>query len=116
MSLEQNSPVHWNLRALMADAGMFQTTDLIQPLRDHGVHLSREQVFRLVTRTPERLNIEVLAALCQIFDCGPSELLTIKPQQRAAQAGSANRGRRDTPIGDLRPVRAKLHRPDQPNP
>jgi hypothetical protein len=32
---------------------MFQTTDLIQPLREHGVQLSREQVFRLVTRTPE---------------------------------------------------------------
>lgn len=105
MTSDQNSPVHWNLRALMADAGMFQTTDLIQPLRDHGVTLSREQVFRLVTRTPERLNIEVLAALCRIFDCGPSELITVKPPQQAAEANPASRGRRDTPIGDLRPVR-----------
>ncbi|RKT36825.1 DNA-binding Xre family transcriptional regulator [Microbacterium sp. AG1240] len=116
MAANQNSPVRWNLRALMADAGMFQTTDLIQPLRDHDVQLSREQVFRLVTRTPERLNIEVLAALCQIFDCGPSELITVKAQHTSTQAEAGGQGsRRDISIGDLPPVRARLHRPDTPN-
>lgn len=114
MATDQSSPVVWNLRALMADAGMFQTTDLIQPLRGYGVQLSREQVFRLVTRTPERLNIEVLAALCKIFDCGPSDLITVKPQRIAPAADAAGQGRRDISIGDLRPVRARLHRPDQP--
>ncbi|MBZ6370813.1 helix-turn-helix domain-containing protein [Microbacterium aurum] len=114
MATDQNSPVEWNLRTLMADAGMFQTTDLIQPLREHGVQLSREQVFRLVTRTPERLNVEVLAALCKIFDCGPSELITVKPQRITPAADAAGQGRRDISIGDLRPVRARLHRPDPP--
>ena len=78
------------------------------------MQLSREQVFRLVTRTPERLNIEVLAALCKIFDCGPSELLTIKSQRITTHADAAGQGPRDISIGDLRPVRARLHRPDQP--
>ena len=39
----------WNLRALMADRGMFATSDLVPLLAERGVHLSREQVYRLVT-------------------------------------------------------------------
>ncbi|MEH0823677.1 MULTISPECIES: hypothetical protein [unclassified Micromonospora] len=35
----------WNLRRLMATRDMFQTTDLVGPLAERGVHLSREQVF-----------------------------------------------------------------------
>ncbi|NDL60563.1 helix-turn-helix domain-containing protein, partial [Phytoactinopolyspora mesophila] len=45
----------WHLRREMADRGMFQTTDLIAPLAERGAKLSREQVYRLVTGTPERL-------------------------------------------------------------
>ena len=41
--------VRWNLRALMADRGMFATSDLVPLLAERGVHLSREQVYRLVT-------------------------------------------------------------------
>src|SRR4029077_6412820 len=43
----------WHLRQLMAAQGMFATTDLVGPLAERGVQLSREQVFRLVTATPE---------------------------------------------------------------
>jgi hypothetical protein len=39
----------WNLRALMAARGMFATSDLVPLLAERGVHLSREQVYRLVT-------------------------------------------------------------------
>ena len=53
----------WNLRRLMATRDMFQTTDLIGPLAERGVHLSREQVFRLVTQPPQRLSMDTLAAL-----------------------------------------------------
>jgi len=65
----------WQLRQLMAAANMFQTTELIAPLAAQGVELSREQVFRLVTKAPERLSLKVLAALCAIFDCTPDDLL-----------------------------------------
>ena len=56
----------WHLRPLMADRGMFATTELVPHLAKRGVELSREQVYRLVTRTPERLNLAVLVALCDI--------------------------------------------------
>lgn len=66
---------HWHLRRLMADRGMFATTDLVPLLAERGVSLSREQVYRLVARIPERLNLTTLAALCDILDCSPDELL-----------------------------------------
>lgn len=67
----------WHLRQLMAAAGMFQTTDLVPLLAERGVSLSREQVYRLVTGTPERLSLTTLAALCDILDCTPAELIEV---------------------------------------
>ena len=84
---------HWHLRRLMAENGMFATTDLVPLLAERGVSLSREQVYRLVTRVPERLNLTTLAALCDILDCSPAELVEPYAGQRlvakGASAGSA---------------------------
>ena len=57
----------WNLRKLMATRDMYATTDLVPLLAERGIHLSREQVFRLVTTTPQRLSLDTLAALCDIL-------------------------------------------------
>ena len=67
----------WHLRRLMAERGMFATTDLGPLLAMRGVRLSREQVYRLVTRTPERLSLATLAALCDILGCGVEDLVTV---------------------------------------
>lgn len=102
--------IRWKLRDVMASAGMFQTTELREPLRRHGVKLSREQVFRLVTKPPERLNMTVLAALCQVFSCSPNDL--IEPVEVAAAPAPRVVGdtvERDLP--ELRPVKARIHRP-----
>ena len=66
---------HWHLRRLMAERDMFATTDLGPLLADRGVVLSREQVYRLVTGTPQRLSLTTLAALCDILACAPSDLV-----------------------------------------
>ncbi|MGP3921463.1 helix-turn-helix domain-containing protein [Nonomuraea sp. 10N515B] len=71
--------IRWNLRKLMAAQDMFQTTDLGPPLAERGIHLSREQVFRLVTQPPQRLSMDTLAALCDILDCTPNDLIEIEP-------------------------------------
>ena len=42
----------WHLRRLMAERGLFATTELRPLLAERGVVLSREQVYRLVVRTP----------------------------------------------------------------
>lgn len=65
----------WHLRRLMAERGMFQTTELVPLLAERGVVLSREQVYRLAAKVPERLNLHVLAALCDILGSEPGELI-----------------------------------------
>lgn len=77
----------WHLRRLMADRGMFATTDLVPLLAERGIMLSREQVYRLVARTPERLNLRVLVALCDILGCRAEDL--IEPVATTAKSATA---------------------------
>lgn len=70
--------VQWHLRLRMAEKGYFQTSDLVPLLAERGVTLSREQVFRLVTQPPQRLSMDTLAALCDILDCQPGDLIEIQ--------------------------------------
>ena len=70
--------IRWNLRKLMAAADMFQTTDLGPLLAERGIDLSREQVFRLVTQSPQRLSMDTLAALCDILGCTPNDLIEVE--------------------------------------
>lgn len=59
----------------MAQRGMFATTELVPHRAARGIELSREQVRRLVTGTPERLNLAVLVALCDILGCRAQDLI-----------------------------------------
>jgi DNA-binding Xre family transcriptional regulator len=83
----------WHLRNVMAEHDMFATTDLVPLLAERGVHLSREQVYRLVTRTPQRLSLDTLAALCDIFDIGVEDLIEVavtdEPVRKKATGTSA---------------------------
>jgi DNA-binding Xre family transcriptional regulator len=72
----------WHLRRLMAGQDMYATTDLRPLLAERGIVLSREQVYRLVTQTPERLSLATLAALCDILGCQPGDL--VEPVAAAA--------------------------------
>jgi DNA-binding Xre family transcriptional regulator len=108
MSAERSTAV-WHLRRLMADRGMFSTTDLVAPLAERGVSLSREQVYRLVTQTPQRLNLDVLAAVCDFLQCQPNDLLEIVRLPEAKQTRSKTRAAgADLPT---RPPRARVRRP-----
>ncbi len=100
----------WHLRQVMADRGMFATTDLIDPLAARGIRLSSSQVYRLVVERPERLSLKILMALLDILDCSMGEL--IEPvaaggsarRTKAAGGGEAGIGG----IGALRPKRARI--------
>ncbi|MFF5088960.1 helix-turn-helix domain-containing protein [Streptomyces niveus] len=104
--------VEWNLRLLMAERDMFQTTDLVPRLAEYGVHLSREQVFRLVTQPPQRLSMDTLAALCGILDCSPADLITVKEVRRQVAKPTAS-DETVTSTGVVPPVRrVRVRRPD----
>ena len=85
----------WNLRQVMATHGMYQTSELVP----------------LLARTPQRLNMEVLAALCDILDCEPNDLLVpTVVEDQTAKTGTGDSG---PGIGDLRPIRARVRRPPE---
>lgn len=100
----------WNLRAVMATRGIFQTTKLGPLLAERGVELSREQVFRLVTTTPSRVSLQVLAALTDALECSLDDLVTVTRREVKARkvVGEAEPS---AGIGDLRPIRANIRRP-----
>ncbi|SKC72170.1 helix-turn-helix domain-containing protein [Krasilnikoviella flava] len=101
--------VEWDLRLRMAERGLFATTDLVPLLAERGVHLSREQVYRLVTSTPQRLSTDTLAALCDILQCTPNDLLrVIVVDQQVAKRTSA--GGPAGPAPDVQ--RTRIRRPD----
>lgn len=93
----------WHLRARMAEQGMFATTDLLAPLAQRGIKLSREQVYRLVTGVPQRLSLATLAALCDILDCQPGDLIELHTHVAAKRATTA------APAQRPRPRRARVN-------
>jgi DNA-binding Xre family transcriptional regulator len=96
----------WRLREVMAAHGIWKTTELKPLLAERGVVLSAAQVYRLATGTPERLSLATLAALCDIFDCTPADLIEITtgsrvPAPKAAPGRPvARRPRRARILGD----------------
>lgn len=101
----------WNLQGRMHAAGIHQIADLHRELHARGIELSSSQTHRLVTQRPERLNLAVLASLCEILRCSPDDLIEVHYARRADTASG------DADIVDLatvaRPKRARVQR-EQP--
>lgn len=93
----------WRLREVMADHGLWKTTELAPLLAERGVELSAAQTYRLVTGRPERLSLHILAALCDIFDCTPAELIETTATTGPAKTAAAKK----KPSG-RRPRRARV--------
>lgn len=106
---------HWHLRKVMADRGLFSTTDLIPLLDKRGITLSSSQVYRLVVERPERLSLRILMALLDILDCTMDDL--IEPVA-AVGAAATSRTKRvvgaEAGVGDLRPKRARIRGAERP--
>ena len=90
----------WNLRQVMAAHGLWQTTELRPLLAERGVELSAAQVYRLASGVPERLSLTTLAALCDIFECTPNDLIET----------SATVGRTPVKVTAKRPVAKRPRR------
>jgi DNA-binding Xre family transcriptional regulator len=88
----------WHLRRLMADRGMFQTSELVPHLAERGISLSREQVFRLVTQPPQRLSMDVLAALCDILVCQPTDLIEVQVVNASVRKAATGEPRTAPPV------------------
>ncbi|MEU9056955.1 helix-turn-helix transcriptional regulator [Streptomyces sp. NPDC048384] len=101
----------WHLRRVMAERGMFSTTDLLPLLKERGITLSTSQVYRLVVERPERLSLKILMALLDILDCTMNDLIepvTAQATARKPKAAQARGGSADDTLGGLRPRRARI--------
>lgn len=101
--------IRWNLRQVMAENGMFATTDLVEPLRDRGVEISRQMIHRIVTQPPRRINVDLLAALCDILNCTTDDLLELVVEHVPPVAEAVND--HSGSLGDIRPARTQVRRP-----
>jgi DNA-binding Xre family transcriptional regulator len=100
--------IEWHLRLRMAEHGLFATSELVPLLAERGIHLSREQVYRLVTQPPQRLSMDTLAALCDILACTPNDLIEVQAVNKQVRKASGDGGRPAPP-----PVRrTTIRRPD----
>lgn len=99
----------WRLRELMAERGMFLTTELMPLLVERGITLSSSQVHRLVTRTPERLSLAVLAALCDALEVSPAELIVTDAQNAAPRATATATANGIADLAGRRPTRARIN-------
>lgn len=74
----------WRPRPLLAERGIYTAVQLRPHLEDYGIFLSESQVYRLLTGKPERLNLRVLMAFCELLACTPNEL--IRPADSAGRS------------------------------
>jgi DNA-binding Xre family transcriptional regulator len=109
MTAKRQVSYQWRLRNVMAERGMFTTTGLVPQLAGRGITLSASQVHRLVTGTPERLSLPVLAALCDILDVTAADLIITSAGNVTAARKTGTGGRAAlSQAGSLRPRRARL--------
>ena len=101
----------WRLPELMAARGLHNSTALSPLLKERGIELSASQVYRLVTQRPERISLMMVAALCDIFGCGPEDLITVTATDARVRKVAS-----DANVVDLnktiRPKRARVIRDD----
>jgi DNA-binding Xre family transcriptional regulator len=76
----------WRLRLRLAERGIFNSKPLVAMLAERGIRLSDSQVWRMVTGKPERLNLQVLIALCAILECTPNDLIERSPPTASGHA------------------------------
>jgi DNA-binding Xre family transcriptional regulator len=113
--MKRDVDYRWRLAELMARDGLHNSTDLAPLLRERGIDLSPSQIYRIVTQRPERVSLKMMSALCDIFDCGLEDLVTVtaadvqRPRQAAAQARAGNVVKMTDAI---KPVRARIVRDD----
>ena len=98
----------WRLREVMATRGMFAASDLSPLLAERGIELSSVQVWRLVTQIPERLSLPVLAALCDILEATPADLIATRAEAAAPRRTAAGGAEVVDMAATIRPKRARI--------
>jgi len=68
----------WNLFPLMAQHKMRTAAELSRRLAEYGIEMTSIYLSRMMNEKPARLNMELLDAFCNMFDCTPNDLLPLE--------------------------------------
>jgi hypothetical protein len=94
MGMKRQVSYRRRLREVMAAHGMFAAADLEAPLAERGI----------------RLSLPVLAALCDIFEVTPAELIVTRAENAPVRrSATANQGEVVDLATTVRPRRARIH-------
>ncbi len=98
----------WKVRELMARSHIYNSKELTELLRQRGITLSPTQVWRLVTKEPERISFTVLGALCDILGVQVNELVVFTATDTRTVRRKAAGSPELPDLRDYRPVRARV--------
>lgn len=101
-------PLRWRLRVMMSERGITTVTELGRRLQRLGVTMSSQQLNRIVTEMPQRLNTELLAALLTVLSCRVEDLIQI--EEPAAEPTADPAPSSDARAADRPPARARTPR------
>ncbi len=100
----------WRLHERLESQCIHSSAELMPKLAERGIHLSRMQVYRLVTQLPQRVSLDILAALCDILNCTPNDLISVKVVNQQIRRPLAV-GEGPSLQGRVTPLRVKIRRP-----
>lgn len=86
----------WRLQEVMAASDVFSTATLSSVLKERGVLLPVSQLDRLVSEKPERVNMKLIVALLEIFDCTLEDLAPRVTLAEPAPTSSPDASIKDT--------------------
>ena len=95
--------MHWNLRMVAAQRGIWRASDLRRRLAEAGLAISAAKMSYLWSGQPISVRLDDLEVICQLLDCEPSELLVRdQPAQArlaevATELAAGRRGGRTLP-------------------
>lgn len=99
----------WRLRVMMAERGIRTVTELRRRLESLGVEISTQQLNRIVTDLPQRLNTDLFAALLTVLKCTPNDLFAVESERPPANGGSWKHDAEPAaPIPSKRAIRRKV--------
>lgn len=73
--MKTKKKVVWKIRWMMLEAGIHTATALKKRLDEIGYDITTAYAARIVNEIPNRLSIDLLNALINVFDCEPGDLL-----------------------------------------
>jgi DNA-binding Xre family transcriptional regulator len=107
--------IEWKLRDIMAQRGMYHTSDLQPGLAERGIQLSTEQIWRLVTQTPLRIQLDTLAALCDLLECDLASLIHISELKQQVPKRRVAAGDSMALPATVKPIPAAIKKPSSRN-